>query len=119
MSSDLTNDELLRDLARRFDRMERAILGDHTVGHLGAIERLNQIDAAHLEVPEVHRQMESDRLAGDRRLHDRIDAHEDDTRSRLDSIEKKLDRSIWLLVGTGLGGALAGGSAVWAILGGV
>lgn len=102
---------LVTELGRRFERVERAILGDPEAGHLGAIERLNHIDAQHAGIPEEHGAIDERRIAGDRRLHQRIDDHE----ANLKRVEQKIDRAIWLIAGSGLaaftGGWLAAGGS--------
>lgn len=97
----------------RFERLERAILGDPQVGHLGAIERLNQVDELHHRVPEVHREMEEARVAGDRRAHERIDALDEKHDIDAKRIERKIDRLWWMLIGSGGAGFIAG----WAVAG--
>lgn len=105
----------------RFERLERAILGDPEVGHLGAIERLNAYE-------QRHRDMEQSRIDGDRRLHQRLDAHieeigqivkateleveenERQAAAHRNKIEKKIDRLWWMLIGsTGAGVAIGWG----------
>lgn len=61
----LTTDELLRDLHSRFLWVERAILGDPSIGHVGIVQRMEVIEAAHLKLDER-------RVEGERRLNDRI-----------------------------------------------
>jgi hypothetical protein len=97
------------DLGARFERVERAILGDPEAGHLGAIARLNAIDDQHRNIPEEHGALDERRIEGDRRLHQRIDDHE----ANLTRVEKKIDRTIWLIAGSGIaaftGGWIAAG----------
>lgn len=94
----------------RFERLERAILGDPEVGHLGAIQRLNVIDEDHRKIPENHDAMEKRRVDGDRRLHDRLTSHEEEATHNMNRIERKIDRLWWMLLGsTGAGVAIGWG----------
>lgn len=116
--TDLSQEELLKDLHTRFNRVERAILGDPSVGHRGLVNRVENLERLGESAPEVHGAIDQRRVEGDRRAHDRIDELDTSTRDRLTSIEKKLDRAIWLVTGAFIGGGLIGGGSVWAILGG-
>jgi len=98
----------LDSLPKKWDRVERAILGDPSVGHIGLVDRMVTVEEAHTKIPEVHAAIEENRIAGDRRIHERLDEIEDQTRGHLAAIEKKLDRSIWLAAGAFLGGMGAG-----------
>lgn len=111
--------DLVTNLAERFDRVERAILGDEEAGHLGAIARLNAIDREHLRIPETHQGLDDRRISGDRRLHERLDNHEEETARRIAAseeaarahrllIERKIDRLIWWTAGSFAGGAALG-----------
>ncbi len=112
------SDSLLEELVDRFDRVERAILGEPSVGHTGIVTRMERVEDEHRKIPEVHAAIAQNRIDGDKRVHNRIDEIETQTRDRLDSIEKKLDRALWLAAGGVLGGGVIGGGSVWAILGG-
>lgn len=98
----------LDSLPKKWDRVERAILGDPSVGHIGLVDRMVRVEEAHTKIPEVHAAIEEHRIAGDRRLHERLDDEEEQTRDHLAHIEKKLDRSLWLTAGAFLGGLGAG-----------
>ncbi len=99
----------------RFERLERAILGDDEVGHLGAITRLNQVE--HEVIPDIEKR----RIDGDRRLHERLDKHITETQREIEemerhasihrgNIERKIDRLWWMLLGsTGAGVAIGWG----------
>jgi hypothetical protein len=108
--------------ADRFERLERAILGDPDVGHLGAIERLNKMDAEHGLIPAIHEAMREERTAGDRRIHERLDAHAAEVaenraqdrelaRAHSEAIEKKIDRLWWMLIGSTAAGFVGGWAA--------
>jgi hypothetical protein len=101
----------------RLDRIDRALLGEEEAGHVGVVERVALVEEHNRLAPQRHEELEERRVEGDRRVHTRLDDHEELTRGRLDSIEKKLDRAIWLAVGAFAGGGLIGGGSVWAILG--
>lgn len=108
----------------RFERLERAILGDPEVGHLGAVERLNLYARRHDD-------MEERRIEGDRRLHQRLDDHIDEigrvvkateeeieenerqAAAHRNKIEKKIDRLWWMLLGSTGAGFVVG----WGISG--
>lgn len=115
---DMTTDEMVRDLYTRFTRVERAIMGEPSVGHLGLVNRVDRLESADKEATEAHTVIEQNRRDGDKRAHDRIDQVETDTYSRLNSIERKLDRAIWLSIGAFVGGGAIAGGSVWAVLGG-
>jgi hypothetical protein len=115
---------MLTDLGARFERVERAILGDPEAGHLGAIARLNAIDAQHLGIPEQHAAIDQARIEGDRRIHQRLDKHEEETTARIEqterearehrlNIERKIDRLWWMLLGSTAAGFMVG----WGISG--
>ena len=106
----MTSDQaaFLDALPLKWDRVERAILGDPSVGHIGLVDRMLIVEEAHTKIPEAHAAIEEHRIAGDRRLHERLDEIEQQTRDHLAAIAKKLDRSIWLAAGAFLGGIGAG-----------
>ena len=100
----MTTEELISDLATRFDRVERAILGDESVGHVGLVTRMErQEETARLE-ERIHLDLEKSRVDGDRRGHYRIDKIDLENGDALALIEKKIDRTIWVSAGAFLGG---------------
>lgn len=114
----MTTDEMVRDLYTRFTRVERAIMGDPTVGHRGLVNRVETLESADERASSEHLEIDRRRQEADKRVHDRIDKLEADTEKQLRSIDRKLDRAIFLSIGAGLGGAAIGGGSVWALLGG-
>lgn len=71
----------------RIDRIDRAVVGEEILGHVGLVERMGVV--------------ERERKDGDARLHKRID-----------SIEDQWNRAKWLAVGVGTGAGLTGGGVV-------
>lgn len=110
MGEQMTSEQaaFLEDLPTKWDRVERAILGDPSVGHIGLVNRMLTVEEAHTKIPEAHAVIEEHRITGDVRLGERLNAVEEETRDHLSTIEKKLDRSIWLTAGAFLGGMGAG-----------
>lgn len=108
----------LEALTDRFELVERAIIGDEKLGHVGLVARLSRVEEAERESSGIHLTMEKNRSEGDARVHQRVDTAEQDFRERLDKIDRKLDRAIWLVMGAAVGGGLIGGTTVWTILGG-
>jgi hypothetical protein len=116
--TDMNNDELLKDLHTRFARVERAILGDVTVGHRGLVDRVDSLESSDKQATDAHMDIDRRRETGDKRIHKRIDEVEESFTSHATSIERKLDRVIWVAVGAFAGGLGTGGGVVWALLGG-
>ena len=83
-------------------RLERAILGDPSIGHAGLVERLASLELVEKQLPEVHQQMDGRRAAGDQHTLSLIEELASDGRR----IERKVDRLIWLFIGAG---AVTGG----------
>lgn len=110
-----TTDELIASLATRFERVEQAILGDVTIGHIGLVDRMARIEADHRSVPDVHRDMGKERADGDKRTHEHIEKVEEALGSDVARIEKKIDRLIWIVVGAA---AVITGGGSWAFLAG-
>jgi hypothetical protein len=110
--------EILEDLRARFARVERAIMGDPSVGHKGLVTRVEALETLALSAPELHQTIDDRRIEGDRRLHDRIDRQEELARDEVAAIGKKVDRIIYVFAGAFLGGAGTGGGVMYAILGG-
>jgi hypothetical protein len=108
-----TTDELLTDLATRFQRVERAILGDPSVGHRGLVSRVETLETTTTGREAEHKELEKSRIEGDRRVHERIDKVDTTADSNLRRIEKKLDRSIWMTGGAFLGGLGLGTTGWW------
>jgi len=99
MPPDLTTEHLLEDLSRRFSRVERALLGDDSIGHLGLLKRTEMLEVLGRDSQNVHDGIDERRRDGDARAHERIDR-----------VEKKIDRLLWAFAGAGVvaGGSVAG-----------
>jgi hypothetical protein len=104
--------EVVEILDPRIERMERAILGEESIGHVGLVERLRQGEAGLLNLAQ-------ERLEGDRRLHERIDhihngkaSTEDVARlaGEVQKMARKFDRITWIVAGVGIG---SGGLGAW------
>ena len=111
--------EVLEVLDPRIERMERAILGEGAIGHLGLVDRVKDLETAARSISEVHGQMEERRIDGDRRLHERIDHIHNGKASTEDMMKlsgevnkmaRKFDRIIWIVAGVGIG---SGGLGAW------
>lgn len=97
--------EVLEVLAPRFDRVERAIMGEGPIGHIGLVGRVQQLETSHTVLA-------GERLEGDRRLHERIDGLHNGKASAEDfsKLSRKVDRVLWIVAGVGLG---SGGLGAW------
>jgi len=99
----LTTVQLLGELNNRFERVERAILGDDSIGHLGLVKRTEMLEVLGRDAQIVHDGIDARRIGGDKRTHERIDG----VFVELARVEKKIDRLLWAFAGAG---AVAGGS---------
>lgn len=81
---------VVRQIDPRIARMELAILGDGSIGHEGLVARVRALE-------NVDRGIEDRRAKGEERLHDRIN-----------TVERKMDRFLWIAAGIGLGSGGAG-----------
>lgn len=81
---------VIKQIDPRIARMELAILGDGAVGHDGLIARVRLLEASDREVDDRRR-------AGETRLDERIN-----------KVERKMDRFLWIAAGIGLGSGGAG-----------
>lgn len=87
-------ESVVKQIDPRIARMELAILGDGSIGHKGLVERVRELEVTDGGIDQR-------RLDGDRRLHERID-----------QVERKFDRFLWVAAGIGLGsGGVAAGIA--------
>lgn len=84
-------------MVTRMDRIDRAVVGEEVLGHVGLVERM--------------RQVEEDRKSGDARLHQRLDQVEDE----LAAEREKWQRFKALAWGIGIGSGVATGG-VWAAI---
>lgn len=127
-------EELMEDLSARYSRVERAILGDPSVGHIGLVKRMERVEEDHKAVPANHQALDDRRVAGDKRAHDHIEKVEanlaakvEDARSealaeiqRVETanaatnarIESKVDKLRWTVMG---GAAAIVGAASWLV----
>lgn len=119
MSEDVTDIEPLRaDLAylkEAFREVHTAIIGDDRLGHKGLVSRLADLETVEKQIPEVHGAIETRRLEGDRRLHERIDTLEKDLTGQLAKLTQEVKTSKAYLVGVGIGASLLGGGTAWGI----
>lgn len=117
----------IREQRATLGRIERAVIGDPSIGHIGLVDRTLKLEALEVKEWESHAKIADERATGDRRLHERIDGVEttiavqikelmEEQRTRDDKIERKIDRFIWVILGTGIGSAAAGFGGAWAIL---
>lgn len=113
-----TTDQLVADLHTRFTRVERAILGDPSIGHTGLVEDVRNLKRSEMDAVGIHGEIDKRRADGDKRLHDRLDTAEATLSENVRSIEKKLDRAVWLGLGGFVGGGAIGAGSVWTLLGG-
>lgn len=91
-------EEIILGIKEDTDRMRRALLGEAEVGHKGLLDRTSKIENRMLQIA------------------DKADSSHERIHDRIDNIEKRLDRLIWVSIGAGFGGALGGGGIVFAIL---
>lgn len=85
----------------RREQVEDAVLGNQAIGLPGLV-----INVKEHEVALVHEREE--RLAGDKRLHERVD-----TQEKADvTTNRRIDRMIYIAIGAGFGGAFGGGGLV-------
>jgi len=126
MSAELTPELVaaLERLPTSVDRLERALLGDPTIGHRGIVQRTERLEVLADGIHAVHNEIEGRRKEGDIRSHERIDLldktwkqeltqQHEDNRAELEQIkddgrrvEKKVDRLIYVFLGAG---AVTGG----------
>lgn len=101
-----TTEALLEELNRRFSRVERAILGDDTIGHLGLVRRVESLEVLGKDAQVTHDAIDTRRQDGDKRAHERIDG----VFVELARVEKKIDRLLFAFMGAGVvaGGSVAG-----------
>jgi hypothetical protein len=59
-----STDQLIEDLAGRFDRVERAILGDETVGHVGLVTRMERLEESAVIEERLHADIDDRRVEG-------------------------------------------------------
>ena len=110
--------EILEDLRSRFVRVERALMGDPSVGHRGLVTRVESLEQLGADAPEVRAAIDQRRTDGDKRLHERLDEHQEETRDAVAAVGRKVDRIIYVFAGAFLGGLGTGGGVMYAILGG-
>lgn len=111
--------EVVEVLDPRIERMERAILGEGSIGHIGLVDRVKDLEVIARNIDTVHGQIDDRRVDGDRRLHERIDhihngkaSTEDMLRlsGEVSKMARKFDRVIWIVAGVGIG---SGGLTAW------
>ncbi len=98
---------VVEKLDPRIERMERAILGDGSIGHIGLVERVRDLESIARGVDQVHGAIDERRIDGDKRLHIRLDEVREEIATKadhedLEAIRRKLDRIIWMAAGVGL-----------------
>ena len=81
---------VVKQIDPRIAKMELAILGDGSIGHIGLVGRVRSLE-------DVDRGIEDRRRAGEDRLDERIN-----------KVERKMDRFLWIAAGIGLGSGGAG-----------
>ncbi|MDP3973162.1 MAG: hypothetical protein Q8P61_09680 [Candidatus Nanopelagicales bacterium] len=114
----------LGQLPASVGRLERALLGDPTIGHKGLVQRTERLEVLADGIHAIHNEIEGRRKEGDARAHNRVDQLEiqwrselkqqhDDNRAEIEQIkddgrrvEKKVDRLIYVFLGAG---AVTGG----------
>ena len=122
----LTVEQMVASLSTRFERVEQAILGDPSIGHIGLVDRMARVEQDHRDVPLTHQAMEDRRIEGDKRAHDHIEKIEDHLEDKIlhvgstsaadtARIEKKIDKLIWIVIGAA---AVITGGGSWAFLAG-
>ena len=83
---------VIKQIDPRIAKMELAILGDGAIGHIGLVGRVRSLE-------DVDRGIEYRRRAGEDRLDERIN-----------KVERKMDRFLWVAAGIGFG---SGGIATY------
>ena len=83
---------VVKQIDPRIAKMELAILGDGSIGHVGLVGRVRSLE-------DVDRGIEDRRRAGESRLDERIN-----------NVERKMDRFLWVAAGIGFG---SGGIATY------
>lgn len=106
----ITLESLVEDLAVRFGRVERAILGDPSVGHHGLVARMERVENEHAEVPTAHSEMDKARIGGDKRAHEHIEQVESRLGDQIAGLERKVDNLRWTVTGAS---AAVVGAATW------
>lgn len=111
--------EVVKQISPRLERIERGLFGDHGIGHVGLVTRLESLEDVAQSIDVVHGRIDDRRNDGDRLLHDRIDKEligemrgvEDRLSGETRQLERKVDRAIWILVGAS---AAINGGGIWA-----
>ena len=111
----------------RIERMEKAILGDAGIGHLGLVARVADLETVTRQQSAARRDIEDRVHETAARTHQRIDevavtkADADDLKANTEELRilaKRVDRIIWAVVGAIFASA-GGGYAVANLLAGI
>ena len=81
----------LDGMVTRMDRIDRAVVGEEVLGHVGLVTRVGELEQA--------------RRQGDEKLHARVDA----IVQSVDELGDRWDRAKWVGVGAMFGAGLTGG----------
>lgn len=54
MPPEMTTDELVVDLHRRFGRVEQALMGDRSIGHVGLVTRVEALETQAANVARAY-----------------------------------------------------------------
>lgn len=96
--TELSIDARLERIEASIARMERAILGDPSVGHQGLVTRVERLEVHDKEATDAHYAIDQRRSDGDRKLHERVD-----------EIAGDWSRAKATLLGLAIGVSVAGG----------
>jgi hypothetical protein len=102
-------DSILARLDPRLDRLERAIMGDETIGHVGIVTRVDRLERTADLAESAHRDLDEQRKGSVARVHDRMEAVEKDIRADLRRLENRVNRFLWISAGVGIGSGLGAG----------
>lgn len=100
---------ILDRLDPRLARLERAILGDDTIGHVGLVSRVRDLEEVAKSEEITHQAIDERRRASVARAHERIEEVEQQIKTELQSLENRVNRMLWVAAGIGIGSGLGAG----------
>lgn len=103
-------DAILDRLDPRIARLERAILGDDSIGHVGLVTRVHDLEEVAKTAETTHQAIDERRRDSVARVHERLEEVEADIRGQINSLSKRMDRVMWVALGIGIG---SGAGASW------
>ena len=101
--------DAVADITSGIARLERALLGDVSIGHQGLVARVSDLENLARSAATLHDGIDDRRAVDDTRLGDRMDElatrthiEFDEIRDGTNRVERKIDRLLWVVLGAGL-----------------